>query len=45
MPRGAHGSTVARSSTTNATVLPCRTFRNFFDVPDVPHVPEEIISL
>nr|WP_234038684.1 hypothetical protein [Micromonospora veneta] len=36
MPRGAHGSTVARSSTTNATVLPCWTFRNLFDEPSAP---------
>lgn len=36
MPRAAHGSTVARSSTTNATVLPCWTFRNFFDLPSAP---------
>jgi hypothetical protein len=36
MPRGAQGSIVARSSTTNATVLPCWTFRNFFDLPRAP---------
>lgn len=33
---GAHGPTVARSSTTNATVLPRWTFRNFFDLPSAP---------
>ena len=33
IPRATYGSTEARSSTTSATVLPCRTFAIFFDLP------------